>query len=60
MSELKFPASVETDEATKDRAFALYCQEHGIKDRRLGDMPLKVISEVMQAAQRLKSQETKP
>jgi len=47
-----------TDEELKDRAFARYRQEHGIaEDRRLGDMPLQVISEVLNAAQRLKTQE---
>jgi hypothetical protein len=57
-SELKFPASVTSDEARKDIAFAQYRIEHGISDdRRLGDMPLQVISAVLLAAQRLKTQE---
>jgi hypothetical protein len=39
-------------------AFGKYCSEHGIsEDRRLGDMPLRVVSEVLDAAQKLKSQE---
>jgi hypothetical protein len=52
-------ADAQDDEARKDRAFALYRQEHGIHDaRRLGDMPLKVVSEILLAAQRLKTQES--
>jgi hypothetical protein len=47
-----------SDEALKELAFARYRQEHGIaEDRRLGDMPLQVVSEVLLAAQRLKTQE---
>jgi hypothetical protein len=47
-----------TDARFTDQAFDSYRREHGISDgRRLGDMPLKVISEVLDAAQRLKTQE---
>jgi hypothetical protein len=36
-------------------AFDAYRSAHGIHDsRRLGDMPLQVVSEVLQAAQKLK------
>jgi hypothetical protein len=51
-------ANVLDDEGIKDRAFEAYRLAHGIAEsRRLGDMPLRVVSEVLQAAQRLKSQE---
>lgn len=44
-----------TDEELKQRAFDQYRAAHGIsEDRRLGDMPLRVVSEVLQAAQQLK------
>ena len=47
-----------TDEELKDRAFDQYRIQHGIPDsRRLGDMPLQVISDILRAAQKLKSQE---
>jgi len=50
-----------TDEELKQRAFDQYRAAHGIsEDRRLGDMPLRVVSEVLQAAQKLKSQEPEP
>ena len=48
-------ANVLDDEGYKDAAFAQYRQQHGINDaRRLGDMPLKVVSEVLRQAQVLK------
>jgi hypothetical protein len=48
-------ANVADDEGYKDEAFARYRQEHGISEfRRLGDMPLQVVREVLQAAQKLK------
>ena len=44
-----------TDDRFTDAAFAQYRQQHGINDaRRLGDMPLKVVSEVLRQAQVLK------
>jgi hypothetical protein len=44
-----------SDEEFKERAFAAYRQEHGIHETtRLGDLPLKTVREVLQAAQRLK------
>jgi hypothetical protein len=50
--------TVINDEELKQRAFDAYRAAHGIsEDRRLGDMPLQVVSEVLQAAQRMKSQE---
>lgn len=53
------PAAQLTDERFTDRAFAEYRQEHGISDgRRLGDMPLQVMSEVMQKAQKMKALES--
>jgi len=58
MPALRFPA--EHDEALKELAFARYRAEHGIgEDRRLGDMPLRVIREVLDAAQKLKMQEAR-
>ena len=54
MTEFHFPPTVYTDESVKEQAFAEYRQEHGISDsRRLGDMPLQVVSEVLQRAARL-------
>lgn len=54
--ELRFPAN--RDEALKDFVFSCYRIEHGIsEDRRLGDMPLQVISEVLDRAQQMKTQE---
>jgi hypothetical protein len=53
--------TMDADTRFTDRAFSAYKVEHGISDsRRLGDMPLQVVSEVMQAAQKLKQQEAHP
>ena len=46
------------DERYTDRAFAAYKQEHGFGDGiRLGDMPAKVMSEILRRAQELKLKE---
>jgi hypothetical protein len=56
--ELKFPASVECDEATKELAFAQYRMEHGIHDSvRLGDLPMRAVRDVLDRAQKLKTKE---
>jgi hypothetical protein len=47
-----------TDEEFKDRAFAQYRQEKGIHESvRLGDLPLRSISEVLERAQRMKMEQ---
>jgi hypothetical protein len=57
--ELKFPATLDQDERWKELAFEQYRIQHGIKDSvRLGDLPLRAVSEVLDRAQRLKSKET--
>jgi hypothetical protein len=53
------PSPVAYDERYTDRAFAAYKQEHGFGDSiRLGDMPARVISDILRRAHALKEQET--
>jgi hypothetical protein len=51
-------AAAMTDERFTDQVFERYRIEHGIPEsRRLGDMPMQVISKVMGDAQELKRKE---
>jgi hypothetical protein len=53
------PTPVAYDERYTDQAFAAYKQEHGFGDGiRLGDMPLRIMSEILRKAQELKQQES--
>jgi len=53
-----FPSTFRNDEEFKERAFAAYRQEHGIHEsKRLGDLPMKAVREVLDRAQKLKLQE---
>ena len=55
MTKLQFPAHLDKDEEFKQIAFDEYKLAHGFGDQiRLGDMPLKVVSEVLGKAQALK------
>jgi hypothetical protein len=50
------PAPVSYDERYTDRVFAEFKQQHGFGDGiRLGDMPPKVISDILRRAQQLKT-----